>query len=434
MKSFWFILIVSFLTFSCVTQKPKSTKNKILDDKLNSLKLLENSFVGIKVLDPSTQEVLYSLNEKKYFTPASNTKILTLYSGLKTLGDSIPGLKYTFKNDTLFIAGTADPTFLHPDFEPSKTLDFLRKYNNKTIVFSDSNFQNETLGSGWSWDDYNDDYQVELSSFPISGNIVRFKNAKGETTLNPKYFKDSIFNKDSQLDFIKRNINENVFYTNSGILNNKKFSQDIPFKTSTSLIKALLEDTLKRNIALKHFKIDSSFKTIYSLPVDTVYRRMMKISDNMLAEHLLLLAGGKFSDTISSSKSIQNIQKAYFSEMPQPFNWVDGSGLSRYNLFTPESLVFLLEKMLKDFSQERIFPLMAIGGQAGTLNSIYKSPRPFVFAKSGSMSGVYNQSGYLISKKGKLLIFSIMNNNFTGSISKYRNLTSEIIQVFYENY
>ena len=185
---------------------------------------------------------------------------------------------------------------------------------------------------------------------------------------------------------------------------------------------------------LKHFKIDSSFKTLYSFPVDTVYRRMMKISDNMLAEHLLLLAGGKFSDTISSSKSIQNIQKAYFSEMPQQFKWIDGSGLSRYNLFTPESLVFLLEKMLKDYSQERIFSLMAIGGQTGTLNSVYKSPKPFVFAKSGSMSGVYNLSGYLITEKGKLLIFSIMNNNFTGSISKYRNLTSEIIQEIYEKY
>jgi len=434
MKNYWFILIVPFLAFSCVTQKHKFDKKDILKNKLNEIKLLQNSFLGLKILDPSTQEVLYSLNEKKYFTPASNTKILTLYAGLKALRDSIPALKYAIKNDTLFIAGTADPTFLHPDFEPSKTIDFLRKYPNKTIVFSDSNFQNETLGSGWSWDDYNDDYQVELSSFPIYGNIVRFKNTNGATSLNPKYFKDSIFFNDSQLDFIKRNINENVFYTNSIIQINEKFNQDIPFKTSAPLIKALLEDTLKRNIVLRSFEIDSSFRTIYSQPVDTLYRRMMKISDNMLAEHLLLLAGGKFSDTISTSKSIKNIQKAYFSEIPQPIKWIDGSGLSRYNLLTPESLVFLLNKMLNEFSKERIFPLMATGAQAGTFNSIYKSSKPFVFAKSGSMSGVYNQSGYLITKKGKLLIFSIMNNNFIGSISKYRNLTSEIIELFHENY
>lgn len=47
------------------------------------------------------------------------------------------------------------------------------------------------------------------------GNIVRFKNSNGETSLNPRYFKDSVFIKDNKLDIIKRNINENVFITNS---------------------------------------------------------------------------------------------------------------------------------------------------------------------------------------------------------------------------
>jgi D-alanyl-D-alanine carboxypeptidase/D-alanyl-D-alanine-endopeptidase (penicillin-binding protein 4) len=77
---------------------------------------------------------------------------------------------------------------------------------------------------------------------------------------------------------------------------------------------------------------------------------------------------------------------------------------------------------------------MSIGGQVGTLKNAYKSDVPFVFAKTGSLSGVYNQSGYLITKSGRILIFSFMNNNFVGSATKVRVKMSEIVTFLHENY
>jgi len=77
---------------------------------------------------------------------------------------------------------------------------------------------------------------------------------------------------------------------------------------------------------------------------------------------------------------------------------------------------------------------MSIGGQSGTLKNAYNTKTPFVYAKTGTLSGVYNQSGYLITKKGKTLIFSFMNNNFVDAASKYRILTSELLTWIHENY
>jgi D-alanyl-D-alanine carboxypeptidase/D-alanyl-D-alanine-endopeptidase (penicillin-binding protein 4) len=431
MKSLLSFTFLVIFAFSCVTQKVKVSK---IDHWIDSTQIENNSFVGIKIFDPKTQEVIFSKNEKKYFVPASNTKILSLYASLKNLGDSIPALKFALKNDSLFISGTADPTFLHPDLPKSKVYDFLKNSTAKTIVFSDANFRNEVFGSGWAWDDYNDYYQVELGPFPIYGNIVRFKKSHNTLAINPPMFADSLFSSQNSFSEIKRKINENIFYTNTKIGQKIEFEQDIPYKTSSDLLQKILSDTLKKEVTIGSFMPDKTFKTLYSLPVDTVYRRMMQVSDNMLAEQLLLLSGGKYSDTISTSLSIKNLQKNLFNDIPQKFNWVDGSGLSRYNLVTPESLVFLLDRMLKEFPKDRLLSLMPIGGQAGTLKNTYKASVPFVFAKTGTLSGVYNQSGYMITKSGRLLIFSFMNNNFTGSASKVRTKTSEIIALLHENY
>jgi D-alanyl-D-alanine carboxypeptidase/D-alanyl-D-alanine-endopeptidase (penicillin-binding protein 4) len=62
------------------------------------------------------------------------------------------------------------------------------------------------------------------------------------------------------------------------------------------------------------------------------------------------------------------------------------------------------------------------------------SGKPYVFAKSGSMSGVYNLSGYLATRRGKLLYFSVMNNNFTGSVAAVRRQTAELLKQIHERF
>lgn len=388
-------------------------------------------FTGVLISDTHSGKTLYSYAGDKPFVPASNTKILTLSACLSTLGDSIPAFRYFMRKDTLFLLGTGDPTLLHPDFPESAAMSLLKKAG--TIVISDQNFRQAPYGAGWAWDDYNDYYQPELSSLPVYGNVVRAALQNGELTLKPAYFslKDSLL----PTGTIVRNPGENTFYRNPASQRSARFSQEIPFRTGLELTARLLADTLKVPVICKHFEITEPLKTAYSHPVDTVLRKMMQQSDNFLAEQLLLLAGGTLSDTLSTALSIRHLSGRLLNDTALPYRWLDGSGLSRYNLFSPQIMVHLLNNMYRSYPQERLFSLMSIGGKAGTLRNKYKTGNtPYVFAKTGSMSGVYNESGFLTGRSGRLLTYSVMKNNFTGTVAENGRKTMELVEMIRQRY
>jgi serine-type D-Ala-D-Ala carboxypeptidase/endopeptidase (penicillin-binding protein 4) len=109
--------------------------------------------------------------------------------------------------------------------------------------------------------------------------------------------------------------------------------------------------------------------------------------------------------------------------------------LSRYNLFTPRSLVKLLQNLHVEVKQERLFKLLPAAGVSGTLKSLGGATNePFIFAKSGSLGGVYALSGYLVTKKGKVLIFSTMNNNFIKPTSEIRKEIGNLLRDLHLEY
>ncbi len=381
--------------------------------------------IGVLIADTKTGKILFSHNSNKTFVPASNTKILTLYSCLSVLGDSIPAFRYFSKNDTLFVLGTGDPTLLHPDFPKSTALEILKK--GKVVVISNQNQGQARYGPGWGWSDYNAYYQPELSALPVYGNVVRASLLGDEVVLSPSYFNSYLKDTLANTRTIIRDEWENTFRYDKRSSRNSSFTQEIPFKTSFDLTAKLLSEAINIPVIYKTFIIDEPLKTAYSQPLDTVLRKMMQQSDNLLAEQLLLLAGGSFTDTVSTSLSIKNLSNHLLKDIKDPFQWRDGSGLSRYNLFTPAMMVAVLSKMHKEFPEPRLFSLMSIGGKAGTLRNKYKSDEPFVFAKTGSLGGVYNESGFIISKSGRLLTYSMMKNNFTGTVAENGAKTMEFM-------
>ncbi len=389
--------------------------------------VFKKSFSGLMIYDPSLNKTLFEHNPHKYFTPASNTKLLTYYSGLKYLGNSIPALKYKIKGDSLFFTTTGDPSFLNPKFKNTVAFDFLKDSDNE-LIYLESNWQDNGLGSGWAWDDYNYSFAAEKSAFPVYGNLLEIEYSGDENIkARPSLFRDSI-SKTDIASSVKRLPNKNQFTYSQ---NSGPFDRKIPFLTSEELSIALLKDTLKKPISIQNKKIEKSEeKIIYSIPADSLYKEMLQSSDNFIAEQILLMISQKISDTLKTEITIDKVQKEYFKHVPDEIFWVDGSGISRYNLITPADMVEVLRRINSEVNREKLMELLPAGGSTGTLKNMFKKEEAFIFAKTGSLRHTYNLSGYILTKKGKWLIFSFMNINSTvASEELKKEMESLLIEV-----
>ena len=115
---------------------------------------------------------------------------------------------------------------------------------------------------------------------------------------------------------------------------------------------------------------------------------------------------------------------------PSHTHIVDGSGLSRYNLLSPEQL----SKLLMMVSQNKklwniIYPALPIAGQDGTLAwRMRKSPAKHkVHAKTGSMTGLSALTGFVTTSSGHRLAFAVMMNGAVSKIKTWRPIEDELM-------
>jgi D-alanyl-D-alanine carboxypeptidase/D-alanyl-D-alanine-endopeptidase (penicillin-binding protein 4) len=399
---------------------------------------LQHAHVGISVFDATANRYLYNHKGANYFVPASNTKLFTAYAALKYLGDSLPGIQY-YENDTaIYLVPAGDPSLLHSDFKQNPVIGFLQKAN-KHLYITDANWKEEALGSGWAWNDYNDDYMAERSALPVYGNVVHWVQEINEHSASSEGVPDqaSIYsipeinwkvrfaNVTRKAFFVKRHKDDNFFLITQGT--EKKRQQDVPFVThGIQSALELLPDTIGKEIAYlegdpKTLAATSHLPlaTIHSQPTDSLLQHMLYRSDNFYAEQLLLMVSQAKLGEMSDPRIIDTLLKTDLSDLPQKPRWVDGSGLSRYNLFTPNDFITLLNKMRHEFGMKRLQLVLPTGGK-GTLSNLYRQDSGYIFAKTGTLSGVVALSGYLYTKKNKLLIFSVLVNNHTGNAANIR--------------
>jgi D-alanyl-D-alanine carboxypeptidase/D-alanyl-D-alanine-endopeptidase (penicillin-binding protein 4) len=383
------------------------------------------AFTGFSLLDAVSGEILADVNGARYFTPASNTKVLTLYASLSLLGDSLPGLELRpealdASRTVMLVRPTGDPTFLHPDFAAWQApFDFLKKQPGPIWVCPIQPAL-DRFGPGWAWDDYPYDFQAERSQFPMYGNAVRLRLRAGQADVSPRFFQDHFEAQENAVPgagIARQEFDNQWFVSKSAPSDGDRL---LPFTRVDRGL--LLSDTLGRLAEyVEGYGLENSvgpWRRIPSAPVDTVLRLMMQQSDNFLAEQLLLTAAKKKTGRFDQDSLIRwLLDSSALRQLPQRPKWVDGSGLSRYNLVTPQAMTGILRLLWQQQPRQRLFGLFPAGGQSGTIAGWYPGPsgKPYVFAKTGSMGGVHCLSGYLVAKSGKVLIFSFMHNNFVGS-------------------
>lgn len=422
-------------------QIAKSAQRNVLEDSS-----LRTAHVGISIYEPATGKYWYNYQGDKYFVPASNTKLATCYAAMKYLGDSLVGLDVLESEDNIFLRATGDPTFLHEDFKVHPVYNFINSLkNSKKIIWFGSGgfFMDNPWGFGWSWSDYDADYMAERSAFPIYGNVISFSGKRDSLKVIPQFFKNEVEKlsiPNGFLNRISRSLTSNTFQ--AYFYSNTPRTIQTPFITSISLSYQLLKDTLTNKFNIVEpgspppvIIGPETFKNyfIHSQPTDSLLKPMMHRSDNFFAEQTLLMVSRTRLKIMNDEKIIDTLLKTDFKDLPQKPNWVDGCGLSRYDLFTPQDFVAILNKIKNEFGMDRIKNILATGGE-GTISSYYKADKGYIFAKTGTLSGVVALSGYLYTKKNKLLIFSVLVNNHQSSATAVRRAVERFMQGIRNHY
>lgn len=409
------VICLLLVTISCQSLKYTIT-NRDISKELKKSPIFNSHITGFTLYNPKTKSYLCNYNDSILYTPASNTKILTALACLTELQDSIASYKYSLQGDSIFIYPLGDPTFLNSKFANQKSIEFLKE---KTVFISYPKTPLARYGAGWAWDDHSFNFQKERSWMPLYGNAVNTFRHGDTLRITPDFFFDQIEINigPKPYNHISRAENINIFsdwLESDTIL----YNFDIPIVMDNELIGTLLQDTLG-NTPYYVDSIPYSSNFFYSQSTKHVLSQMMLPSDNFLAEQLLihcaLMNGNENIDAYRNS-----LLKKWSSFLPQGIKWVDASGLSRYNLMSPKSIVAILNQIYEKEKWTTIEQIFPIGGQSGTLKKWYLAEEPYVIAKTGTLSNNHNLSGYLKTKSGKILIFSLMNNHYLRSTNEVK--------------
>lgn len=432
------LLILLCLASTLEAQKTFNRKNQAkLTELVDESPVFQRGFTGFILFDPENRNTLHNYQGDKYFTPASNAKILTLFASETILGDQIPVLKYQTRGDTLQFWGTGYPLLLHPYFNEFDTLsNWLRQHPATHWSVSNQHFEDQHFGEGWSWDDYPYGYQLEKAALPIYGNRVQVSKTGhlSPILLRPTYFQQRLVYQDGPT--LSRLEDRNIFTFGQRALQVNTLDRRIAFRYNLPLLTELLRDTFHRSIDynLVPLPADTLLQQLNAPMPDTLLQLFMQDSDNYLAEQLLLMCSSKRYGKLNTQQTISYVNDTLLTYLPQPLDWVDGSGLSRYNQFTPQSIVMVLDQLYQRTPQERLFRIFPTGGQSGTISSWYAGPKDeaFIFAKTGTLRHVHCLSGYLRSKSGKIYIFSFMHNNYPDKIKTLKREMENVLLWLYE--
>jgi len=423
---FWVLVLI----FSACSSVKNLAVHTDIERTFNQSSLFSNQFTGFSLYDIENEKFVSGYNDTKRFTPASNTKLLTMYVAMKSFSDSIPGLLHSDTNNSILVQPTGDPTFLDSRFEHQRSLAWLSKADSIQITWPENEL--EKYGHGWAWDDYRYDYQPVRSWWPIYGNQVTVGKKNDTITVSPKFFEEfvEVQTEDGLETGMDREEKYNLFKLNPA-QDTAQFEETIPFELSKELLIRLLSDTLQTAFQFTDRMLVNP-DTLFTQKLDDVLSLMMKVSDNLISEQLLILSAWQHGYT-SIDPFIKHAKLIWLNDLNE-FVWVDGSGLSRYNLIAPVDQVRLIKKAHDEFGLERLKNILAVGGESGTIEDWYVAEEPYIFAKTGTLSNNHNLSGFLKTKSGKWMIFSFMNNHYTVPTDTVKTEMQKLLEEIRDSY
>jgi D-alanyl-D-alanine carboxypeptidase/D-alanyl-D-alanine-endopeptidase (penicillin-binding protein 4) len=473
-----FILLLAFLLYSNLfaqseTLNPKSAINdlRLGINKIINDPFFERSSIAINIFDLTDSITLYEHNKQLLLHPASNMKILTSIVGLITLGKD-----YQFKTE-LYHTGVIDDTTLYGNlyvvggFDPGFTIEDLDSLVSSVESLGIRNIAGKVCadvskkdslywGNGWMWDDDPDPDAPYLSALNINGNTIEvFVNGETENlpaiiTLYPETNYIEVINKTKSIpenypnnfkanrDWVNRTntiiIEGEV--RNAAIIDSADHLEKInilyPERYFLTLFKEHLNKArilTEKDITIQSVPSNAVYLSAIDRSIDSVLADINKDSDNLSAEMLLYAIANQTSgSSASAEEGIEIIKNIVYSLgfNPDDYLFADGSGVSHYNLVSAELILEILKYIY--YKRSDLFDLfynsLSVAGVDGTLEKrMLETPvKENVHAKTGTLKGISTLSGYVTSKNGHLIAFSILVQNFVEKYSTARRFQDEI--------
>ena len=409
--------------FSLCSQNYSERK---INRMLSKIEALNKAHVAISIASLKSSKPILSYQADQYMTPASNIKLLTFLAFVESF-DSLPALYYHDKDSITHFKSTGYPLLLHPFYPDEELYSFLKGKN--YLVYHKPKSNLKAQGPGWSWDDYSYYFASEISPFPIYGNVIQGYGDPKDPSFSPTRF-ETLHSGDSLAVNLKRKRFKNSFYYNSEKWNLKD-TLYLPFITSDDLFIRLLKDNLNLPVSLSSRSKRSKWELLYTNQERKLYKALLQDSDNGIAESLLVMISQKRFDEMNIARTIDTLKFQWKSWLPDPLEWVDGSGVSRYNMITARTLVSVLKKIHDKVGFQNIknyFPSGFIKGSRSRILKKYDLKN--VYAKTGTLRHNHNLSGYLVSSEENIYVFSIMVNHHTSSKNEVRNAISQLLNKF----
>lgn len=438
------LCLLLVFTLGWQTAQAQRYSKRMIRKDLQELPGFENAFIGFLLVDPSKEKPIYEQYADKHMTPGSTTKLFTIYGAKNNLPEVLPALEYVIKGDSLIFWSTGYPLTLHPDHPDSTVVNFLSQ-TDKKLFYWPRPTEDSRFGPGWGWDDYPYYFGAEKSVFPIYGNSIRFilDNKNKTYRMSPEYrgFQVTV----DSLYAEKSSVTRDEFWNEFKIQFATNYDVDTitrAFRTSDALFTELLSKSIQKPI--HRIEMDSrpeSFQTLDGVVADSLYKWTLQDSDNLFAEQIMLMISGQQSDTLSTEKGIEYLKKdSVFRLIDESSEliWRDGSGLSRYNMFSPNAL----NKVLYSWDYRpngwywqspniHILSYLPKGATSGTLKDWYG---PYVFAKTGTLSNNHALVGYILTDKGETLQFVLIANHYTVPTSIIRESMGVVLEKIKKGY
>ena len=432
-----------------------------------------NAHWGILIVDPERGDTLYSRNAGKLFMPASNQKIVTGAVALTLLGPEYqfattyaargPREGGVLRGD-LVVIGRGDPSMSdHMRGDVMQALkavpDSLRahdvRYVSGRLQRAGDAFPDAWHGFGWGWDDFDFAYSAGVDElffnegyFQVTLRGGQREGSRAQTSVRPDIGypslramvttvrkPDSVLAADSTTRQPRLRSPSATMDSASGVVtitgqiyNNDSTTIDVAYRDPGlaylyAIRKTLTEQALTIEGGLDPrlprdsvSQLDTLF-VIKSPPLREILPALEKPSQNQIAEILFKTLGLERTGvgTADSGRAVIERQLTAWGIASTAFAVRDGSGLSRHDYIAPDAIVRVLDAMRKSPGFAVFRDALPLAGVDGTIANRMRgtSAAGNVHAKTGFVDKARSLSGYVTTANGRVLIFSLLCNNWT---------------------